>query len=35
MRNDIKPVLSYFYVFYIHFNQPGTRFESDQREGGI
>lgn len=35
MRNDIKPVLSYVYVFYIHFNQPVTRFESDQRKGGI
>ena len=35
MRNYIKPVLSYVYVFYIQFNQAVTRFESDQRKGGI
>ena len=35
MRNDTKPVLSYVYVFYIHFNQPAKRFESDRRKGGI
>lgn len=33
--NDIKPIFHTFMFFYIHFNQPATRFERERRKGEI